>query len=109
MRAIDADALKKHAMEMEVFMPYGGDGSTMAVHVSTIDVAPTLDYAPVVHGKWDDNIVPFCNVCSVCKVYVDRGCFPTVRHKGIVLPNIGALNYCPNCGARMDGKEHDNG
>ena len=95
---IDADALfdALRDNEFQTFCPLD------EVDV-VIDAAPTLDYAPVRHGEWDDKIVPFCNVCSVCKVFVDRACFPTVRHKGILMPKIGALNYCPNCGAKMDG------
>ena len=53
--------------------------------------APTVDAVPVVHGRWiDTDYKPdiYCK-CSVCgrRVYAyDDG-----------------YNYCPNCGARMDG------
>ena len=51
------------------------------IHASDIDSAPTVWPK---HGKWiDDN-------CSECGVYVYKG---DVR------------NYCPNCGAQMDGGE----
>ena len=52
----------------------------------------TADVAPVVHGEWirDVRTPPFANSkCSKCgKTY---GLYPL------------GYNYCPNCGARMDG------
>ena len=49
------------------------------------------DVAPVRHGRWLDNGIPesMLSLCSEC---------------GIVYGSRG-FNYCPNCGARMDGSE----
>ena len=47
------------------------------------------EYAPVVHGRW----VYGCQ-CSVCG---DRHGPYNSRHKPY-------YNYCPNCGAKMDGE-----
>lgn len=85
MRPIDADALKERAKEMEIFMPYGGDGTTMAVEVYSIDNMPTLDYAPVRHGEWIEGLK-----CSEC---------------GNV--DWTKPNFCPYCGAKMDGGKKD--
>lgn len=55
-----------------------------------IDEAPTVDAVPVVHGRWVDVSLSFTHPkekCSVCG--------------GIVY--ACGYNYCPNCGARMDG------
>ena len=52
------------------------------------------DFQEVKHGKWDDNIIGFCNVCLECGAIVDR-C-------SAIKNNSGKLNYCPNCGAKMD-------
>lgn len=53
------------------------------------------DVVPVVHGRWilerEPNGKPYCFHCSVCDS--DYHCI------GIVV----ASDYCPNCGARMDG------
>lgn len=51
---------------------------------------PAADVAPVVHGKWDDSFDGITPVCSVCK-----------RTHHIV---IRTPDYCPNCGAKMDGR-----
>lgn len=56
--------------------------------------APAADVAPVVHGEWDEEKYPFCNVCTVCGLVIDRTC---------IKMNSGELNYCPGCGAKMDG------
>lgn len=46
------------------------------------------DVAPVRHGRWIASHDEFC-ACSICKYPVYVGWNQT--------------NYCPNCGARMDG------
>ena len=58
--------------------------------ISVYDVAmlPAVDVAPVVHGRWimhDDEFGLTCE-CSVCHI-----------------ETMGDGNYCPNCGAKMDG------
>ena len=65
-----------------------------------IDEEPSID--AVKHGRWNgynvekgwtrDDGSPVFLVCSICN--------------GTVLNNGSAhWNYCPNCGARMDGEE----
>ena len=49
---------------------------------------PAADVAPVVHGRWIASHDEFC-ACSICKYPVYVGWNQT--------------NYCPNCGAKMDG------
>ncbi len=57
---------------------------------------PAADVAPVVHGRWIDGAEDFtCGnhnaECSICRCYVSwDGCDED-------------FNYCPNCGAKMDG------
>ena len=57
--------------------------------------APAADVAPVVHGRWilerDPNGKPYCFHCSVCD--------SDYHYIGI----MAASDYCPNCGAKMDG------
>ena len=72
-------------------------GSTIGRHSgiadaisAQIEALPAADVAPVVHGRW----IPFHSThagdiqyCSAC----DIGC-------------TWKPDYCPNCGARMDGE-----
>ena len=63
-----------------------------------IENFPNADVTPVRHGRWEeasdgDGIVcPFCRT-DFCTIIYDTEHF----------------NYCPNCGAKMDEKENDNG
>ena len=72
-----------------------------AVDVCDIDSLPAADVAPVRHGRWE-RVIPSKSAakwsskvsCSVCH---------SAGYK--------RFNYCPNCGAKMDGerKEEKNG
>lgn len=63
-----------------------------------VSTAPAADVSPVVHGRWEwlgpNRLVTdcMCGTCSACKV----------RSKYIVNTML-----CPNCGAKMDGKDGD--
>lgn len=59
--------------------------------------ALAADVMPVMHGRWIDNGAngyKWAFVCSMCG-YVDGHPFDD-RH-----------NFCPNCGAKMDGGDGD--
>lgn len=87
MRPIDADALKNAFEE---------DGHLSGYIEEFIDDMPTLDVAPVVHGRWIEYtkvIIPEpynkweqawkCSECGFDEGFVGD-------------------DYCPNCGAIMD-------
>lgn len=96
MRLIDADAFREkvcgwfHKDSQE-----SNEVDDLAASlIMEIDNAPTVEAAPVVHGKWLDNgerdkngvTKPFAISCSVCGSSAG-----TNWHK-----------YCPLCGAKMD-------
>ena len=62
-----------------------------------IDSEPAADVAPVRHGRWilerEPDGKPYCFHCSVCD--------DDFHYIGITV----AYDYCPNCGAEMDGGE----
>lgn len=69
---------------------------------SLIQKQPAADVVEVRHGKWklkqyeggilDGEIYDECSICEYQRFFDD------IRFKT-------AFNYCPNCGAKMDGKE----
>ena len=52
---------------------------------------PAADVAEVVHGRWIPTEYPFMNECEDCSSCGYR----TLYGNG--------YDYCPNCGAKMDG------
>lgn len=60
--------------------------------------APAADVAPVVHGQWDDSgryTFPGGGTAVRC---TECGCALTVSEY-----HLNNWNYCPVCGAKMDG------
>lgn len=77
--------------EMAIETLYYNVDETCSAVVSDFEAIPAADVAEVVHGKWDDSldgITPYCSICGR-------------SHKLMVR----TPNYCPNCGAKMDGGE----
>ena len=59
---------------------------------SAIDNAPSADVAPVRHGQWIEKEKYSFGVMYDCSICDNR-----------ILDNGHSWNYCPNCGAKMDG------
>lgn len=61
-----------------------------------IEEMPAADVAEVKHGEWilerEPNGKPYCFHCSICD--------DDFHYIGIKV----AYDYCPNCGAKMDGE-----
>ena len=90
MRLIDADALGIGKAKRDVFEnPAYADGWNSAIEI--IDHAPTIDPEELrPKGRWIHDINNLYG-CSEC---LER---ETMPHKKL-------KNYCPNCGAKMDGE-----
>lgn len=65
------------------------------VDVEGVSVTGQGDFAPVVHG-YDVARCPSLFECSVCGW----------RDTDTLTGDTSTYNYCPNCGAKMDGDEH---
>ncbi len=100
MRLIDADAL---------YQSFGASGNcsncphdwyecqyynehTLMEFCEKIDAAPTVEAEPVRHGYWGDEWFnhKLKIVCSVCGCFADKW-----------------TDYCPNCGAKMNGERKE--
>ena len=110
-RLIDANALfefLKEQREKETGAYSKGRNNGINVAIGAIrneEICPTVDAVEVVHGRWIDRYggkyaIPAYD-CSECKKSAP------LMHDMDMLGNWKArqffANYCPNCGAKMDG------
>ena len=58
--------------------------------VAFVEDVPVADVAPVVHWQWIYDKKAQRPYCSVCKGYFYGA-------------TNSSMNYCPNCGTKMDG------
>jgi len=110
MRLIDADELLQTEKLLDTDIIRNSKEANWLYEQMLYDIAnaPTIDAQPVVHAYWQDtgleNSIGDLIVCSNCHYYYNP-------EKNAV--EMGRLpyhpTYCPNCGAKMDGKEerHD--
>ena len=84
MRLIDADVLAQHVNKK--FYEHYGNTKNQAMYdfcrflLKQTRKAPTIDAVEVVHGQWENGNGTNCGQVDFSKP-----------------------NYCPNCGAKMDG------
>lgn len=105
MRLIDADALIN-----DILTDYGCDPKYIAdetidglkpytdqLILERIGLQPVIDAVPVVHGEWIDESFGYnwYGKCSVCGEAYNIDSW------------YGSFNFCPNCGARMDGERRE--
>ena len=89
--------LRKRTVERRDRMKKNGQltlPSGFGVFLNLIEDAPATDAEEVVHSKWvkDRDGDEYCENCSR---------YMPIRE---VTGDPSATNYCPNCGARMDGE-----
>ena len=92
MRPIDADRALEIVRDQGIAHPNAYHLTNYATLI--LREAPTIDVAPVRHGRWVSVPHKLARVCSVCN-----------RDEPYKLADIDAdvYDYCPNCGAKMDG------
>ena len=91
-RLIDANALIEKKRQ---FCCGHGEYDYM-VELWHIENAPTVDAVEVVHGRWIEDVATDMIACTEC------------GHAWNIIDNCTeTFNYCPNCGAKMDGGNED--
>lgn len=93
MRPIDADRALEIVRDQGIAHPNAYHLTNYATLI--LREAPTIDVAPVRHGQWVSVPHKLARICSVCN-----------RDEPYKFANINAdvYDYCPNCGAKMDGE-----
>ena len=115
MRPIDADVLKDRLEDLRSYTAlnkeqdyYRGETNALKIAICDVEDAPTIDAVPVVHGAWEEETVDSYEEnaviadwqsarCSVCKRYLTT---PYMYY-------FTKYDYCPHCGAKMDGERRD--
>ena len=65
---------------------------------SVVRKAPTVDAVEVVHGRWIHTAIDDDNWGGTFHKWTCSNCDFSTGH------NPNGTNYCPNCGAKMDGE-----
>ena len=92
-------ANEKRLIDVNPFMKTGwhlvrtGKSNEHLASLSLADV-PTVDAVEVVHGRWDKAYIAGYLKCSCCN--------DAFIYKEWI--ESGKWNYCPNCGAKLDGE-----
>ena len=87
MRLIDAD-------DYDFMQSVTTSADTYIAVRQILATAPTVDAAPVVHGKWISIPYKLARVCSRCE---------SDEPYKFAQDDADVFYYCPNCGAKMDG------
>ena len=104
-RLIDANVMRQDWLENGE-NEYVYDANAV---LDSIDAQPTVDAVEVVHGRWEwytdrcEDLFLGCDDdygwrCSCCETPLEDCDDPEMPP---------TLNYCPNCGAKMDGGNED--
>ena len=91
----------KRTDAVKIAEKYGlANGSVLGRHTGLADCIardisdlPAAEVAEVVHGRWIPTEYPFMNECEDCSSCGYRTLYGN------------RYDYCPNCGAQMDGGE----
>lgn len=106
MRLIDADWVFEHTKPYELSdedWNVTGGTAIRLIHTA-VDQAPTIDAAQVVHAQWEEadwreyNAQSGEAICYPNAAIACTNCLCAFKKDA-----LWSRNYCPGCGAKMDG------
>lgn len=99
MRLIELDAALEGLENLNAISFYEANEHSKEAYMETkgmLKTLPTVDAVPVVHGHWKEDTGGYGFwLCSHCG-FVSEASAADLLYR-----------YCPQCGARMDGKDGD--
>jgi hypothetical protein len=121
---IDANEAEKALLQLRKGYRKAEEICAVGGCILEIRDAPTVDAVEVVHGRWvlkaheenanyRWNVTAECSECHHSKGEVYAGFFPGFPKdlaREVVLDSAKIVkldNFCPNCGAKMDGERKD--
>ena len=90
-----AEYIKREAA-IEAIMREPTEAHYPSWYAEKIKAIPATDVAPVAHGHWVSDKADILFHCSVCETQVSTDW----DYDDL------SWNYCPNCGAKMEGDEN---
>ena len=99
-RLIDADAfIAEHCADCKYANVNGicTKEAPLCGSVQIVTELPTIDAVEVVHGRWIHTAIEDDNWGGTFHKWTCSNCDFSTGH------NPNGTNYCPNCGAKMDG------
>ena len=117
-RLIDANALLEKILSLTITVTGLRTGRGVLLELlakyregilQVVKEQPTVDAVEVVHGWWiyeEDTEVRWTTkaICSACKCVVEHNI--KLSHEYGREDHVKRNKFCPNCGAKMDGKEN---
>ena len=105
MRLVDMDEVEK-SWELELRANFSDDyGKGFRAGLTAVIRHPAIEVEPVKRGRWDEIPNRYMSVSGKDGSYSGHATSCSVCHE--VNPNAFKTNYCPNCGAKMDGGDDE--
>lgn len=82
--------IEREALRLAIFNTRWQNFQDVDIAYDMADSILAADVVPVVHGRWGKTDYFDVHFCSCCNEATNT--------------RLGLPNYCPNCGARMDGE-----